>query len=419
MKKTLGRYEILGVLGRGSMGVVYKGMDPQIHKLVAIKTMNQKLLSQPEMQERFYREGAILGKLTHRNIITVYTVGQDADICYIAMEYLEGTSLDKILSTKNPVHMRRSLEIISQVCEGVHAAHQHSVIHRDIKPANIFLLEEDHVKVLDFGVAHFQDSRLTNSGMLLGTVNYMAPEQITGDGVDHRSDIFSIGVILYQLLSGIHPFLGTNISQTMMRLVNQDTPAIENLEGDLQKILDRALAKKKDQRYQDLRELSADLREILKRTEFAPLGDESLPPTPTPFLHLLQEEDHGLIEDQASMILDQIRLGNHLEAEQQIQKLALEFPQAKQLTNLRQELKKVQDLQEQKFLFLKQLTQETLKKANAHMAERHYIVAIELCDRVLKHSPESQDAKVIRATSIKKLEEFIRQTKSNHSKLNA
>lgn len=413
MKKSLGRYDLLGVVGRGSMGVVYKGVDPQIQKLVAIKTMNQKLLSQPQMQERFYREGAILGKLIHRNIITVYTVGQDGDICYIAMEYLEGTSLDVILKNNETIHKRRILEIICQVCDGVHAAHQHSVIHRDIKPANIFLLEDDHVKVLDFGVAHFQDSRLTNSGMLLGTVNYMAPEQITGDGVDHRSDIFSIGVILFQLLGGSHPFLGSNISQTMMRIVNQETPPIENIDPELRTILERALAKKKTKRYQDVRELATDLRQVLKRSDFAPFGDESLPSSPTPFQIEEPSVDDDQLEDLATGVMDLIRLGQLQQAEVQIDELEQAYPKAKQLATLKLELEKVKNLQEQKRLFLKQLTQQTLIKANEHMAERHYILAIELCNKVLKHSPESQDARVIKAASIKKLEEFLAQERSS------
>ena len=407
MKKTLGRYEILGVLGRGSMGVVYKGIDPQIKKLVAIKTMNQKLLSQPVMQERFYREGAILGKLTHRNIISVYTVGEDSDTCYIAMEYLEGTSLDVILKTNILIHPRRTLEIIGQVCDGVQAAHQHSVIHRDIKPANIFLLEEDHVKVLDFGVAHFQDSRLTNSGMLLGTVNYMAPEQITGDGVDHRSDIFSIGVILYQLLCGKNPFLGTNISQTMMRIVNHEPTPIEGLDQRLQSILDLALAKKKNARYQSVKALAKDLREVLKQADFEPMGEESLPTSPEPFHNPEPAVDPDLYADQATEIRDLIQLGQLEEAGAKIEDLAKKEPKAPQITRLQTELKNVRNQQEQKHLFLKQLTLQTLKKANDHMSERHYVAAIELCDKVLRHSPSSQDARVIKAASVNKLKRFL------------
>jgi len=407
MKKSLGRYEILGVLGRGSMGVVYKGIDPQIKKLVAIKTMNQKLLSQPVMQERFYREGAILGKLTHRNIISVYTVGEDSDTCYIAMEYLEGTSLDVILKTNILIHPRRTLEIIGQVCDGVQAAHQHGVIHRDIKPANIFLLEEDHVKVLDFGVAHFQDSRLTNSGMLLGTVNYMAPEQITGDGVDHRSDIFSIGVILYQLLSGKNPFLGTNISQTMMRIVNHEPTQIEAIDPRLQTILDLALAKKKTTRYQTVKALAKDLRDVLKQADFEPLGEESLPTSPEPFQTPVPSVDPGIYAEQVSQIRDLIQLGQLEEAEKLIETLAKAEPTPPQIERLRTELENVRNQQEQKDLFLKQLTQQTLKKANDHMSERHFVAAIELCDKVLRHSPDCQDARVIKATSVNKLKRFL------------
>lgn len=446
MKKKLGKYEILGVLGRGSMGVVYKGLDPEINKLVAIKTMNQKVVEQPDMQERFHREGTILGQLNHKNIISVYSVGEDDDIIYIAMEYLEGTSLERMLQRKKKLALRRSMEIITQVCDGVGAAHRQNIIHRDIKPANVFLLEGDHVKVLDFGVAHFQNSQLTNSGVLLGTINYMAPEQITGIKVDHRADIFSIGVILYELLTLKNPFLGKNISQTMVKLVNTKPDPVPNVPKKLQDLINRILSKNRDDRFYSCREVARAVQEVLRDPEFEKAekafdgpggsfgirsfrGGNSGAPIASPMAapaaatagaagaspqrrntqnQILQK----MIAERIEGVRDHIRNERIEDAEAliaQLKRLDRSHPAVEELTGL---LSKARRSKEEKRNFMEQLTHETLAKANEAMADRHYVSAIELCQKVLRREANNQDARVIKATSLNKMKRFIEQVES-------
>lgn len=401
-RKNLGRYQILDVIGKGSMGVVYKAVDPEIGKLVAIKTMSQKLLNQPEMQERFYREGSILGQLQHKNIIGVYNVGVDGDDCYIAMEYLDGISLEHIMSQGEPLEAVRAVRIAQQICDAVQAAHKQSIVHRDIKPANVFVLEDDHVKVLDFGVAHFQDSQLTSSGVLLGTINYMAPEQITGEKIDFRSDIFSIGVILYELLSGRNPFMGKTISQTMVRLVNEDPPAIPKISRRLQEILDKALAKEREKRYGSCRFMASDLEAAIRADDLTnKAAQESTLRTPQ---SEILEKMIGLRADTALKHLKAERLE---QAREIIDRLRELNPDVAVLESLEDEYRKSVRRRAQKRLFMEQLIHDTLIKANEHMSERHYVQAVELCWKVLKTNPENQDAKVIKAACYKKLQKFM------------
>jgi serine/threonine protein kinase len=403
----LGRYQILGVLGKGSMGVVYKGMDPQINKLVAIKTMNQKHLSDPHMQERFYREGNVLGQLHHRNIINVYNVGEDQDTCYIAMEYLDGTTLERVIRGGNGLSLVKGLEVVRQVCEGVHAAHQSGIIHRDLKPANIFLLNDDHVKVLDFGVAHFKNSQLTTSGVVIGTINYIAPEQITGLKIDHRADIFSIGVILYELLAKRHPFEGKNISQTMVRIINEEPPAIADLPKTIQDIVRRALAKDRDQRYGDCRHLSEELAQVIRTQSVVDTlhDDESV--VDEEVLHAQQSYLRKLVEERMGTITSALKADRVDEAES----ILLQLKGLSGSNDLTEELSRkiaaARKKREQKIKFVSQLTHETLLKANQMMDQRHYVAAVEHCQKVLEMDPKNQDARIIKARCIKQLQAFL------------
>ncbi|CAM2008452.1 serine/threonine protein kinase [Acanthopleuribacter pedis] len=407
MIKTLGKYDIIEVLGRGSMGVVYKAIDPRIGKVAAVKTMNQRILKDPALQERFYREGAILGQLQHRNIINVYNVGVDGDICYIAMEYLEGISLEQLLKKEKRISPTRAVDLVRQVCEGVSAAHRQSIIHRDLKPANIYICDDDHVKVLDFGVASFQDSRLTNSGVMLGTINYMAPEQITGVKVDYRSDIFSVGVILYELLSGVNPFLGRNISQTMVRLVNENPLPIPGLPGPLQNVLNQALVKEREKRYRGSKLMGADLEQVLRKVN---LPDE-------PYQLPRENDGHAeMVRKMLEMRIETIR--RHIKAEdfdlaeEHIRQLKRVEGESEAVVGLRAELAQALEVQKQKKQFAIQLTLETLNKAGEHMARRHYVLAVELCDKVLKLNPRHQDALAIRANALKKMGQFLEKAKN-------
>ena len=403
----LGRYQILGVLGKGSMGVVYKGMDPQINKLVAIKTMNQKHLTDPHMQERFYREGSVLGQLHHRNIINVYNVGEDQDTCYIAMEYLDGTTLEKTIREGSGLDLTDALDVVKQVCDGVHAAHQTGIIHRDLKPANIFLLNDDHVKVLDFGVAHFKNSQLTTSGVVIGTINYIAPEQITGLKIDHRADIFSIGVMLYELLSKKHPFEGKNISQTMVRIINEEPPPLKELPESIQKIVTRALSKDRDQRYESCKQLAEDLDQVIRTQSMVDtlhdfkVEDEALQKAQAGYLR-------KLIDERVNIISAALKQGRIDDAETSLNQL-IGISGKNEITD--DWTKRIRDFkrkQREKTRFVNQLTHETLLKASKMMDQRHFIAAIENCQKILEMDPKNQDARIIKARCIKQIRAFLK-----------
>jgi predicted Ser/Thr protein kinase len=262
-----GRYQIVGELGRGSMGVVYQGFDPIIGRTVAIKTMLTEGLSPQEFQEykaRFQREAQAAGILAHPNIITVYDFGEDSGILYLAMEFLEGKSVEKIVQEQNVLPIETIVPIYDQVCSALDHAHHNKIVHRDIKPANIMILQNGLVKVTDFGIAKMMSMGMTQAGQILGTPNYMSPEQVKGRQVDGRSDIFSLGVILYELVTGEKPFGGQNITTVIYKIINENPIPPRELDGTihagLNHVISKALAKNPDERYQTCRELAEDLR---------------------------------------------------------------------------------------------------------------------------------------------------------------
>ena len=262
-----GRYEIVGELGRGSMGVVYQGYDPIIGRTVAIKTMLTEGLSSQEFQEykaRFQREAQAAGTLAHPNIITVYDFGEDNGILFLAMEFLEGKSLETIVQEQNVLPIETILPIYDQVCSALDHAHQNRVVHRDIKPANIMILQNGLVKVTDFGIAKMMSMGMTQAGQILGTPNYMSPEQVKGRQVDGRSDIFSLGVVLYELVTGEKPFGGQNITTVIYKIINENPIPPRELDASihagLSYVISKALAKNIDERYQTCRELAEDLK---------------------------------------------------------------------------------------------------------------------------------------------------------------
>jgi predicted Ser/Thr protein kinase len=262
-----GRYQIVGELGRGSMGVVYQGYDPIIGRTVAIKTMLTEGLSPQEFQEykaRFQREAQAAGTLAHPNIITVYDFGEDNGILFLAMEFLEGKSLDIIVQEQNILPIETILPIYDQVCSALDHAHQNKIVHRDIKPANIMILQNGMVKVTDFGIAKMMSLGMTQAGQILGTPNYMSPEQVKGRQVDGRSDIFSLGVVLYELMTGEKPFGGQNITTVIYKIINENPIPPRELDASihagLSYVISKALAKNVDERYQTCRELAEDLK---------------------------------------------------------------------------------------------------------------------------------------------------------------
>jgi predicted Ser/Thr protein kinase len=297
----LGRYKILDEIGRGAMGVVYLAKDPLIGRLVALKTFRMgAALSGRELETfraRFIREAQSAGILSHPNIVTIHDVVEASEegVTFIAMEYVRGTDLKGILASERRLDLPEVVNVVSQVAQGLDYAHSQGVVHRDVKPANILITQDRLVKLTDFGIARIDTSNLTLEGQLLGTPNYMAPEQIQGQPTDHRADIFSLGVVLYEMLTGEKPFKGENVTVVTHRIVYEEYTApaehIGHLPEPVLEVLSRALAKEPDDRYAGVREMAEALRaavaavrsdEQLNETqEVAPVGVASEPSTGT------------------------------------------------------------------------------------------------------------------------------------------
>ena len=262
--QTVGRYEITGELGRGAMGVVYKALDPTIGRTVALKTMRLDVhgLDAKEMVRRFQNEARAAGVLNHPNIVTIYDAGEQDGIFYIAMEFIEGTTLHELLAEQRVLATEEVLQLTRQICRGLDYAHSNGIVHRDIKPANIMITGNGTVKIMDFGIAK-SGGQVTNTGQVLGTPNYMAPEQVKGRQLDGRSDLFSLGVILYEMLTGEKPFVGQNVTTIIYKIVNETPITPRDLDvtvhPGLSAIVTKALAKAPDDRYQTGADLVRDL----------------------------------------------------------------------------------------------------------------------------------------------------------------
>ena len=268
--KRLGRYELLGVLGQGAMGTVYKGKDPAIDRLVALKTIRagvgQDEEQARELRERLVREAKAAGKLSHPNIVTIYDVGAEGELNYIAMEYLEGYTLEQVIKRKVQLNYRIVAKIITQVCAALDYAHKAGIVHRDVKPANIMVLNDFKIKVTDFGIARFDSPQMsmTQTGIAMGTPHYISPEQLRGGTVDRRCDIFSLGVVTYELLTRTRPFSGENISALIYSITQTDpkppSSLDENIPGIFDMVVSKALAKDPLARYQTAEQMAQDLK---------------------------------------------------------------------------------------------------------------------------------------------------------------
>jgi serine/threonine-protein kinase len=271
-KPMLGRYQVDKELGKGAMGVVYLGKDPKIGRVVAIKTM---ALSQEfsgdelvDARERFFREAETAGRLQHQNIVTIFDAGEEHDLAYIAMEFLKGKDLLDFCKDGNLLPAAKVLSIVARVAEALAYAHRQNVVHRDIKPANImYELDSDTVKVTDFGIARITDSSKTKTGLVLGTPSFMSPEQLAGKKVDGRSDLYSLGVMLFQMLTGVLPFRGESMAELMFKIANEEAPDIRMIRKELPESLANLVAlsvsKRPETRYQDGDQFAADLRSVM------------------------------------------------------------------------------------------------------------------------------------------------------------
>ncbi|WP_243384012.1 serine/threonine-protein kinase [Geothrix alkalitolerans] len=267
MFEKLGKFEIKRVLGNGAMGEVYLGVDPSIGREVAIKTILPSAAQGGEAKERFAREARAAGVLNHPNLVTIYEFGEDQGVLYIAMEFVKGHDLDELLRDQS-LTRSEALEVLAQVCDGLGFAHRQHIVHRDIKPTNVRVQRDGrrlHAKVMDFGVAKISNSDMTATGMVMGTVSYMAPEYIRTGKPDPRSDLFAVGVMLYECLSGRKPFAGDTTPTVLYKIVNEapEPLEVEMLRGispAIRSVLDRSLAKDPDARFQTAEDLAKALR---------------------------------------------------------------------------------------------------------------------------------------------------------------
>jgi serine/threonine-protein kinase len=301
----LGRYVIQSEIGRGAMGVVYRAMDSVLERIVAVKTVNMALEREhaDKYEARFYQEARAAGGLNHPNIVTVYDAGKAGDVVYMAMEYIEGVELRTLIGEGRRLAVAQALSIAAQVAEGLAYAHERGVVHRDIKPANIMVVANGPVKITDFGIARMRASAdLTQTGVMLGSPKYMSPEQVIGKRADHRSDLFSLGVILYEMLCGAGPFNGENVTALMYQIVNFAPPAPSAINTGVPEMLDyiiaKMLAKPLEERYQDARELAKDLRECERQ-----LAAPAAMSVPRPPVALASGQQPELVDTRAQTVV--------------------------------------------------------------------------------------------------------------------
>jgi serine/threonine-protein kinase len=264
--KRIGRYELIDKIGKGGMGVVYSGKDTVIGRQVAVKMLVSDIDISEETRERFFREARSAGQLMHRNIITIYDFGEEGGRAYIVMELLTGDSLHKVLTNPEPMPIERQVEIMTRVCEGLAFAHARGIVHRDVKPANLFITTEGQLKILDFGVARIASSKLTRSGLIVGTPDYMSPEQVMGKVVDQRSDIFSCGTVFYQLLTRRKPFAAKRLPQVLDKVMSENPEPLTEAEApqELAAIVMQALEKEPEKRYQRMIEMLQALMKFMQ-----------------------------------------------------------------------------------------------------------------------------------------------------------
>ena len=275
--QKIGKYEIVAELGQGGMGVVYKARDPFIGRLVALKTITPELVSDPEILKRFYREAQSAGTLQHPNIVTIYDLGEADGRPYIAMEFVEGESLQNIINRRARIPLAAKLKLVQQFCEGLGHAHKHGFVHRDVKPANILVTNDGNVKVVDFGIVHLETTNLTKTGMFLGTIHYASPEQINDGRVDSRSDLWSVTCVVYELIAYKKAFDGSNIAAIIAKVLSTEPEPLSRccpgVPAELDEVISKGLKKNVDERYQSLDEMLGDLLPIARSLQQSFIGD--------------------------------------------------------------------------------------------------------------------------------------------------
>ena len=266
----IGKYDVVEVLGQGGMGAVYKAIDPRIGRTVAIKVIKGDFAQDPELRRRFDIEARAVGNLEHPNIVAVYEFGEENGNPYLVMPYLDGTPLDKIIAQRQNLPIIQKLDVIIGVLRALDYAHEHGVIHRDVKPANVYLLKDGSVKLLDFGIAREGNMGQTSTGLVMGTMFYMSPEQMNGQVVDRRADIFSAGIMLFELLTYSLPFEARDQQMMIVQRLKGDPPPplskyFENYPLEMDDIIARAMMRDRDERYSRAEDFAFDLQRVQER----------------------------------------------------------------------------------------------------------------------------------------------------------
>ena len=373
----IGKYEIVEELGRGGMGVVYKAHDSLMERDVAIKVISDGVLAMPEIKSRFYREARTAGQLSHENITVIYDVGEDGGKPYIVMEYLAGADLGTLLENGEEIPLQLKLTYAVQICRGLSFSHSRGIIHRDIKPGNIRITGSGKVKIMDFGIAKPESSNLTRTGALIGTPFYMSPEQIQGRKVDTRSDIFSFGVLFYELLTGKKPFAGVEPTSVMFKIVHEeperiDDALIEHRNG-LRDIVLRTLAKDPDKRYQDLAEVADLLDHVIQELK---AGDRRK-------AQELRLRIEKVIAESRSLL----KSGKFGKALQTADRAAKMDPANTEIARLAIEIKKAEE-QEARRVFI----EERLQAARKSFAAKRFDRTIEVLKEILQVEPGHAEA---------------------------
>ena len=289
LPQRIGKYDVVGKLGQGAMGEVFRAHDPVLNRAVAVKRISAGLDADETVRKRFQREAQSAALLSHPNIITVYELGFEGDQLFMAMELLDGIDL-KHAFTVRPMTLDEKIGVVMQICEGLAFAHAHEIVHRDLKPANIHILPSGRVKIMDFGLARLSGSEMTTTGMVMGTPHYMSPEQVKGQKADARSDIFALGCLFYELLSGRKPFDAESMHGVLYKIMQEEPPPLREVAPGTPEavchVVEKALAKNPDERFPSAGDLLAALRQArgaslsARGTERTP--EIERPPRPAP-----------------------------------------------------------------------------------------------------------------------------------------
>ena len=339
MLTNIGKYEIISELGQGAMGVVYKARDPLIGRMVALKTITSGLAGKPELLERFYQEARSAGALQHPNIVTIFELGKEGDVPYIAMEFLEGDSLEKIVARRDAMPLSKKIGFMSQICSALDYAHKHGVIHRDIKPGNIMMTKDGTVKVVDFGIARLVDTSKTQTGLMIGTPAYMSPQLLRGERADAQADIWALGVMLYEMVAYQRPFLGDNPAALMWNIISQQPKPLRDVApgcpSELEEIVGKMLEKEAAIRLQTMEDVLLELDPLYKRLQRDRLGE-------------LVAESQQLIQNQElqkaqSLLREALHLdSSNSEAKTLLDRVGAEIRKVQSQTRAKEQLAKAQ-----------------------------------------------------------------------------